>query len=300
MKAITTLLGGIALALSLSSCEADFVIGNPIVEPTTNEILASNDLWYLDLNSSKGNLDIPFMTRAFTLTFDFGTLYANNNLVGIGRAGSGIGIDVGRYDAFAGFLTIDHDVDGIHEFEVIPNSFDRIELRDTRNGTRYFLNGYSIAGFDYDQLFYNNIQYFLQEYGAWEKTYTSNEGAINEFDQENYLRFMPAETADVFESSKDRSGMGLGSLFWDYSGEYWVDDASQGSLNKHLTLDYDFLGNDYFDLYVIDDQTIELYHESSGTTYEFKGRNFIQYKSTARSNAAPAKSRLLDVERARK
>ena len=295
MKSITTLLGGFALAITLVSCDAEIIIGDPIVEPTLNEVLSSHDVWYLDLNSSQGNLDVPFMTRAFTMSFDFGTLYANNNLVGIGRAGSGIGIDVGSYDTFFDTVTINHDIDGVHEFDVIVHSFRRIELRDTFNGDRYFLDGYSINGFDYDQLFYNNIQYFLQEYGAWEKVYTSNEGAINEFDAENYLRFRPGTDADIFQSSQDRNGLSTGSLYWDYTGEYWVEDASPGSLNKHLTLDYDFLGNDYFDLYVIDDATIELYHVSSGTTYEFKGRNFIQLKSTTTS-----KSRMLDVERARK
>jgi hypothetical protein len=295
MKAITTLLGGLVLTLSLNSCETDFVIGQPVVEPTLNEVLSSSDLWYLDLNSSQGNLEIPFMTRAFTLSFDYGTLYANNNLVGLGRAGSGMGIDVGVYDAYADILTIDHDIDGLHEFRVIVRAHDRLELRDTHTGTRYFLDGYSVNNFDYDKLFYSNIQYFLQEYRAWEKVYTSQEGAINEFDAENYLKFRPGSNADKFESSKDRNGRGINSIFWDYIGEYWVDDAVPGSLNKHLTLDYDFLGNDYFDLYVIDDETIELFHKSSGTIYEFKGRSSIQYKSTAAE-----KSRLLDVERARK
>ncbi|PRP67558.1 nicotinic acid mononucleotide adenyltransferase [Nonlabens agnitus] len=295
MKSITTLLGGFALAITFVSCDAELIIGDPVVEPTLNEVLFSHDVWYLDLNSAQGNLDIPFMTRAFTLTFEYGTLYANNNLVGLGRAGSGIGIDVGVYDTYFDTLTIDHDIDGVHEFDVYVNSFNRIELRDTYSGTRYFLDGYSTSTFDYDKLFYNNIQYFLQEYGAWEKTYTSNAGAINEFDQENYLRFRPGTNADVFQSSQDRNAMTTGSIFWDYNGEYWVEDASAGSLNKHLTLDYDFLGNDYFDLYVIDDKTIELYHVLSGTTYEFKGRNFIQYKSSAAT-----KSRLLDVDRARK
>jgi hypothetical protein len=57
------------------------------------------------------------MSRAFTLSFNYGTLYANNNLVGIGRAGSGLGTDVGICIFYA-VLTIDHDVDGIHEFQV--------------------------------------------------------------------------------------------------------------------------------------------------------------------------------------
>ena len=43
------------------------------------------------------------------------------------------------------------------------------------------------------------------------------------------------------------------------------------------TLDYDFFGDDYFELYVINDSTIELYHPDSGTTYEFRGRGYIEY-----------------------
>jgi hypothetical protein len=49
---------------------------------------------------------------------------------------------------------------------------------------------------------------------------------------------------------------------------------------KYLTLDYDFLGNEYFELSVIDDRTISFYHPNSGTTYEFLGRGYIQYKSS--------------------
>ena len=41
----------------------------------------------------------PFLQRAFTISFDRGTLYANNNIVGIGKTGGGLGIDVGYYDA---------------------------------------------------------------------------------------------------------------------------------------------------------------------------------------------------------
>ncbi len=46
---------------------------------------------------------------------------------------------------------------------------------------------------------------------------------------------------------------------------------------KLLELDYDFMGDDYFELYVINDSTIELYHPNSGTVYEFSGLGYIQY-----------------------
>ena len=46
---------------------------------------------------------------------------------------------------------------------------------------------------------------------------------------------------------------------------------------KTLTLDYDSFGNELFELTVIDDETIELFHLASETIYEFKGRGYIQF-----------------------
>lgn len=296
MKAITTFLASALLAFSLTSCDTEIVIGDGYDAPTLNEVLASSEVWYVDLNSTQGTPNVPFMTRAFTLSFDFGTVYANNNLVGVGSAGAGLGIDVGSYNAVNNQLAILHDIDGLHDFEVIVRAYDRLELRDLHNNTRYFLDGYDRANFDYDQLFYDNVQYFLQEYQAWEKVYTSNAGAINDFDRENYLRFFPGNNEDIFESSQDRNGLNSSSLFWDYSGDYTVRDQSPGSINKQLTLGYDFIWNDYFDLYIVDDRTIEMYHIDSGTTYRFKGRGYIQLKNASSVNST--KNRMLDYNRA--
>ena len=49
---------------------------------------------------------------------------------------------------------------------------------------------------------------------------------------------------------------------------------------KYLTLDYDYLGNEYFKLNVINDNTIALFHEASGTAYMFQGRGLIINKSS--------------------
>jgi len=280
------------IAVTIASCEAEIVIGDDINNRLTlNEILSDQELWYLDLNSTQGNPDIPFMTKAFTISFDFGTLYANNNLVGVGSAGAGLGLDIGSYQIINNQVSILHDIDGLHDFTVVVLSFNRIKMTDIHRGTVYYLDGYNRNNFNYDQLFYDNIQYFLQEYSAWEKVYTSNVGALNDFDQENYLQFTPGFNGDEFKSSTDHNGLNYNNLFWDYTGEYWVEDAVPGSINKHLTMDYDFIGNDYFNLYVINDNTIELYHATSGTTYKFKGRGYIQLKNTT------GKSRLIDSSR---
>ena len=55
-------------------------------------------------------------------------------------------------------------------------------------------------------------------------------------------------------------GTATGALQWDFVGDYQVYDVENDETLKTLTLDYDFLGNDYFELYVINDSTIELYH----------------------------------------
>lgn len=293
MKTFYKILGSLFIVMTIASCETEVVIGDGFDNrPTLNEILSNQEIWYVDLNSTQGNPDIPFMTRAFTVSFDFGTLYANNNLVGVGRAGAGLGLDIGSYQIVNNQVSILHDIDGLHDFTVVVLNYNRIKMIDMHRGTVYFLDGYNRNNFDYDQLFYDNIQYFLQEYRAWEKVYTSQMGALNDFDQENYLQFNPGFNGDEFSSSTDRSGLNYSSLFWDYTGEYWIEDVTPGSINKYLTLDYDFIGNDYFDLYVVNDNTIELYHAASGTTYEFKGRGYIQLKN------ATGKSRMIDARRA--
>jgi len=56
-----------------------------------------------------------------------------------------------------------------------------------------------------------------------------------------------------------------------------VYDVANDLYVKTLTLDYDFLNNDYFELTVINDSTIELFHADSGTIYEFKGRGHLEF-----------------------
>ena len=220
--------------------------------------------------------EVPFLQRAFTISFDRGIVYANNNLSGLGKTGNGLGIDVGAYGTFSGQVEIDHDVDGLWLLEVFPLDNNTLELYDPRSDTSYILEGYQRNNFDYDMVFYDNIHYLLQEYQVWEKTFTSEVGALNEFDEENYLQFF-AEGDGYFRSSVDMAGIPLNSIQWDYQGDYEVYDVANDATLKTLTLDYDYLGNDYFELYVINDSTIELYHVSSGTVYEFTGRGYIQY-----------------------
>ncbi|MGB5273252.1 MAG: nicotinic acid mononucleotide adenyltransferase, partial [Flavobacteriaceae bacterium] len=112
-----------------------------------------------------------------------------------------------------------------------------------------------------------------QEYEVWEKVYASDGGALNDFDRENYLQFFPS----YFRSSVDEVGTATGALQWDFVGDYQVYDTENDETLKTLTLAYDFLGNDYFELYVINDVTIELYHVASGSVYEFRGRGYQQY-----------------------
>lgn len=278
MKAKKLLLGLLAIGLLVSSCytevilEDDFIAESPF---NTDRALQSYDLWYVDINATRGNGEVPFLQRAFTITFDRGVIYANNNIAGIGKIGNGLGIDVGSYATFSGTVEIDHDVDGLWLLDVYAASGNTIELYDSRSDTSYFLRGYQRNDFDYDFIFYDNLNYFLQEYQAWEKSYTSEVGAVNEFDDENFLRFF-SDNGGYFQSSVDAVATPLANLQWDYEGDYQVFDTNDPGL-KTLTLDYDFLGNDYFELYVINDSTIELYHVASETIYEFKGRGFVQY-----------------------
>ncbi|WP_338355922.1 nicotinic acid mononucleotide adenyltransferase [Yeosuana marina] len=283
MKTLKLLLGFALTATLFTSCYTDVVVDNYVDEPTisVNQLLNSYELWYVDINKTVGYGTTPFLQKAFTLSFRNGTLFANNNLVGIGSTGNGFGIAVADYDAYNMILDVQHDIDGFETFDVYQIDNNTIELYNPNNDTSYFLDGYQRNNFDYDFVFYDNIHYFLQEYDAWEKTYTSQYGAINEFDNENYLQFLAGGNDDEFRSSQDSPGTSVNNLFWDYTGVYGVGNISGNVSLKTLTLDYDFFNNEHFELSVINDGKIELYHPASQTVYEFVGRGFIQYLKTA-------------------
>jgi len=279
MKTVKLLLSFTLMATLLSSCYTEVIVDDFNPEPTISihQLLDSHELWYVDINATKGYGETPFLQKAFTISFINGVVYANNNIVGLGDNGNGYGIDVGTYDAYNMILDVIHDIDGFETFDVYQIDNNTIELYNPNNDTSYFLNGYQRSNFDYDFVFYDNIHYFLQEYEAWEKVYTSNFGAINEFDNENYLQFLAGGNDATFRSSQDAFGMDSQNLFWDYTGVYGVGEVTNNFYLKTLTLDYDFFNNEYFELSVINDSTIELYHPVSETVYEFKGRGYIQY-----------------------
>lgn len=279
MKTLQLFIGLTLTALTMSSCVSEEVYIEEPVAPalTLNQLLNSYDLWYIDINETLGFGETPFMEIAFTLSFQNGVVYANNNLVGLGSRGNGLGIDVGFYETYDMVLDVTHDIDGYQSFDVFQVDANTIELYNPFEDTSYFLNGYQRNDFDYDLVFYDNIHYFLQEYEAWEKTFTSQMGAINEFDNEHYLQFLTGNNDSEFRSSQDTAVNNPDNIFWDYTGVYGVTDVTGDFYLKTLTLDYDYFDNEYFELSVIDDETIELFHPRSETIYEFRGRGYIQY-----------------------
>ena len=281
MKALK-ILSGLFLTITLfSSCiitTDDLYVYDDTI--SLEQLVTSHDLWYVDYNKTTGNGDVPFLSKAFTISFLDGHLYANNNLVGLEAIGNGYGLQIGYYETFNGVLEIEHNLDGFIDLEVQQLSNDEIRIRDTYTNTSYYLIGYQKSNFDYDSVFYDNIEYFLQEYVAWEKTYTSQEGALNEFDNENYLQFTP-EQYNTFRSSQDEFGTDIGYINWDYIGGYEVFDVEGYDNLKVLTLDYESSDNEEFELSVINDGEVRLFHVDSATTYEFIGRNNIQFKNAS-------------------
>lgn len=280
MKAIKLHLGLLLVGILMSSCYTEVILEDGFIEESglnTAQVLQSFDLWYIDINETTGNGEVPFLQRAFTISFDNGNVYANNNIAGLGKTGNGYGIQIGYFNTFPGTLEIDHDIYGRWLLDVFAVNGNTLELYDANSNTSYYLRGYQMNRFDFDLVFYDNIKYLLQEYDVWEKTYTSEVGALNEFDRENFLQFFENGRGDVFKSSTDPIGSAINNLQWDYRGDYTVYDVENDETLKTLTLGYDFMGNDYFELYVINDSTIELYHPRSGTVYRFKGRGYIQY-----------------------
>ncbi len=294
MKKWKLLLGLMFVTTMFTSCYTEVIVEDPI-DPvptvTLADIMEGYELWYVDIHRSNAHGEIPFMQMAFTLSFRNGTLYANNNLVGIGDQGYGFGIDIGFYNTYSKTLEITHDIDGYHQFKVNQLNAHEIELYHPGWDVYFVLEGYQRNTFDYDALFYDNIHYFLQEYSAWEKSYTSPYGEPNPFDYENYLQFLPGGGDGNFQSSEDPNGIPYPSVYWDYTGIYNVDPVQGDRYLKYLTLDYDYMGNEYFELSVIDDNTIELFHSFSATVYRFRGKGYIQLK-----NSATGKLRLSNAE----
>jgi uncharacterized protein (UPF0212 family) len=298
MKTAKLLLSVVLITTLFTSCYTEVIVDDFVEAPVVNvnQVLNSHELWYVDINQTVGFGEVPFLQKAFTISFINGVVYANNNLVGIGSSGDGFGIDVATYNGNDMILDVNHDIDGFTTFDVFIVDGNTIELYNPTTDTSYFLDGYQRNTFDYDFVFYDNIHYFLQEYEAWEKIYTSEMGAINEFDNENYLQFLSGGNDSTFRSSQDGFGTVANNLVWDYTGVYGIADIA-GNLNlKTLTLDYDFFDNEFFELSVIDDSTIALYHPSSDTVYEFEGRGYIQYLK--RSNAKEKGA--ISVEKKRK
>lgn len=282
MKTIKLLFAFALSATMFTSCYTEVIVDeyNPAPQISLNQLLNSYELWYVDINATKGYGETPFLQKAFTISFKNGSVYANNNIVGLGNTGNGFGIKVGNYDAFDMILDVYHVIDGFETFDIYQINNNTIELYNPNNDTSYFLDGYQRNNFDYDFVFYDNIHYFLQEYNAWEKVFTSNYGAINEFDNENFLQFLASGNDSEFRSSQDASGTNVNNLYWDYTGLYGVGNVAGNNKLKTLTLDYDYFDNEYFELSVINDGRIELYHNASGTAYEFVGKGYIQYLKT--------------------
>ena len=274
MKSVKLLLILFVTGIVFTSCK--FLDDDYFYEIPLEEVMSEYDLWYVDYHRTTGSGDVPFLSKAFTVSFFNGQFYANNNIADIGITGNGLGIRVGNYNTYNEYLEIDHSLDGGFDFDVYVISANEIRIEDTYNDVSYYLIGYQRNNFDYDKLFYENIEYFLQEYVAWEKINTSNNGAINPFDEENFLQFTP-ENNTTFYSSKDSFGTNVDNISWGFTGSYQIYDVQNYEDLKILTLNYDGGDNEEFELSVINDSKVSLYHISSETTYEFNGRGFIQY-----------------------
>ncbi|WP_299014659.1 hypothetical protein [uncultured Polaribacter sp.] len=275
MKTLKLLFAIIIASALFSSCTVN---QNNFIENqiSLEEVVSGYDLWYIDYHRTIGNRDIPYVSKAFTLSFLDGILYANNNIADIGLTGNGLGIDVGTYNTFNGLLETNHDLDGANDFEVTIISNNEISLYNYRNNVTYFLIGYQINTFNYDRLFYENIEYFLQEYVAWEKTATIG-GVPNAFDVENYLQFTP-ENITTFYSSQDNFGTRIDIISWSYVGGYEIFDIVGFENLKILTLNYDGGDIEEFELSVLNDGKISLFNINSETTYEFDGNGFIEFR----------------------
>ncbi|UYW01069.1 nicotinic acid mononucleotide adenyltransferase [Flavobacterium agricola] len=240
-----------------------------------SNILQSYDLWEIDHSRTYGAGAVPFLDKAITITFSRGTLFANNNFSGLGYVGNGFGIDVGYYKLGYNSVEVTHDLDGRYFLELISVNQNQIQLYDRNQRVTYVLNGYYKNDYNYEYVVYNNVGLLLQEFVAWRKI--SAEGGVpNLFDEENFLGF---ETFNnEFVSSNSPLNTPINYIDWNYGGFYYVSNTNNFKI-KRLQLQFPD-GNENFELTLINngyDDSIYLYHLSSGTNYVFMGDGYIQF-----------------------
>jgi hypothetical protein len=242
MKKLFYILLVIFLSLGVSSCRWEYR-EDEYNESQSNvkRLLQNFDLWYVDIDKTSGNGNVPFISGAFTISFmPNGEVFANNNMVGLGQTGDGFGINTGIYytDEQNGILHIDDDVFGSAEFVVRQLGNNQISLYNPYENVTYFLEGYQRYEFDYERLFYENIVYFLQEYESWTKNFSDILDSSAAFVNENHLKFYVSGNDNVFESSESLPATPLSYIYWDYSGYYDVMNT-YSQTRKELILNYD-------------------------------------------------------------
>ncbi len=284
MKKIYIIL--IVFAFGLSSCR--WTNRSDTLDETAaslSDLLFTYDLWYVDIDKTTGTGNVPFMSRAFTISFlPGGEVYANDNMVGLGYTGDGLGIRIGFYTVYnqSSMLSIDDDISGQYDFEVAQINNNTIRLHNRAENVTYFLTGYLQSQFDYDALFYDNVTYFLQEYEAWHKVYEDLPHPSEPFVAENHLRFYVNGNTNVFDSSTSPPNWPLTQLHWDYYGDYEVVNTRQAA-SKKLFLYYNINNQqESFVLTVLNDQRIRLTNLNTGNVFEFEGAGYIQYRPQAK------------------
>ena len=76
MKTLKLLVLFLTTGILLNSCTLE----NAPYEISLEEVVSGYDLWYIDYHRTEGTGDIPFLSKAFTVSFLNGRMYANNNL----------------------------------------------------------------------------------------------------------------------------------------------------------------------------------------------------------------------------
>ena len=286
MKTLKLLFATLLFSTLFTSC---VIVDEDIVDNfiPLESVVSNYDLWYVDIHRTTGSGDVSFLNNAFTVSFLNGKMYANNNIVDVGRTGNGLGISVGNYYTDRGVLETDHFDDGYYSFNVVELSANEIRIDDRSQNVSYYLVGYQTTTFDYDKLFYDNIEYFLQEYIAWERS-AIDDGVENVFDDERFLQFTDGNNT-TFYSSIDPFGTNVAQLSWDFVGSYTVYDVTGYNDLKGLTLNYDNGDIETFELTVLSDETIQLYHQTSRTTYTFSGKGFLLLAKGTESTATVTK-----------
>lgn len=277
MKNLLSLLFSIII---LSSCSSDD--DNATNQPQSNsieELLGSYDLWYVEPDQYTSDFELG--QEAITFSFVENQLYANKNLIGFDPELIGNEESTYTVEQTGNNASITIDDTSFTVFGVSGNSLKLVNSYD--NSTAFYITGYAANDFPLDDIFYERMAHFFNEYKFWQKTATENpDDNEGNFATLNYIEFSEVRN---FRSSEDTEDLTYDQINWQYQGSYRLttENSEEEPISNELIFIYhtdeneEEIANDTLKVNVLNENRIQLSEPDLNIHYTFEGTTNTPY-----------------------